>query len=320
MYLSVINVKEYLQKPKSLKMKSVFLLFFFTAFLGFSQNPTDILLTQTIPKLLLANSSEDYFKAKKMLLNLEKEDGEWPEEKLRLLSASYTHGDLEFFKKELLNLVEHYGFDILQLNNSLNYYEALTSGELSNWFKMNYPPLRAKWLENNLDKLPYIKALNDLYVKDQTLASLFSTINSQNFENEKTKKMLDSIFLEETKNHFSELLNIYNKIGVYPSAKSFAIPHSPYFLVEMHALKSPSISFECLEQIYPFYEKAYLNKEITYLVFRDFDTQLLFSTGKQYFGTVKESEVPESFLDENGEIPVIDEAYLKERRVKLQWN
>lgn len=88
----------------------------------------------------------------------------------------------------------------------------------------------------------------------------------------------------------------------------------------MHALKSPSISFECLEQIYPLYEKAYLNKEITYLVFRDFDTQLLFSTGKQYFGTVKESEVPESFLDENRKIPVINEPYLKERRAKLQWN
>lgn len=220
----------------------------------------------------------------------------------------------------MLNLVEHYGFDILQLNNRLSYYQALVTGELSNWFKMHYPPLRAKWLENNLEKLPYIKALNDLYVKDQTLANLYSTINSQDFKDEKAKEILDTIFLEETKSHFLELLNIYKKIETYPSAKSFALPQSSHFLVEMHALKIPSISLECLEQIYPYYEKTYLNNQITYLVFRDFDTQLILSKGKQYFGTVKESEIPESFLDKSGKIPVVDAVHLKERRTKLGWD
>lgn len=302
-------------------MKTYFLFYFlFTISVGFSQNQTDILLTQEIPKLLLTNTSEDYFKATELLLNLEKESGEWPEQKLQLLSASYKNGDLEFFKEELLSLVENYGFDLLQLNNRLNYYEALTTGELSDWFKNNYPDLRAKWLENNLEKLPYIKALNDLYVKDQTLASFAATINFQDFEDEKTKQVLDFILIEETKNHFSELLDIYKKVGKYPSANSFALPQSPYFLVETHALKTPSISMECLEQIYPYYEKAYLNKEITYLVFRDYDTQMLFSIGKQYFGTLKEAEVPESFLDENGRIPVLDEVHLKERRAKLRWD
>ncbi len=297
-----------------------FFLSLFALTVATSQTQTDIIFTQQIPKLLLTNSSADYFRAKELLSNLEKEDGEWPEQKLQLLSPSYTNGDLDFFKEELLNLVENYGFDILQLNNRLNYYEALANGELSAWFKKNYPQLRAKWLENNLEKLPYIKSLNDLYFKDQTLADFLNTINSQNFEDEKVQQLLNAIFLDETKNNFSELLNIYTQIGKYPSAKSFAIPQSPYFLVEMHALKTPSISFECLEQIYPYYEKAYLNNEITYLVFRDFDTQLIFSTGKQYFGTVKESEVPQSFLDKNGKIPVIDVDHLIKRRAKLGWD
>jgi|SRR5690554_4268278 len=294
--------------------------FLIIVFSANAQTKNDILLTQTIPKLLLTNSFENYSKAKKMLQNIEKECGKWPEQKLQLLSSSYKIGDLEFFKEQLLILVEYHGFDIFQLNSRLNYYEALTTGELSAWFSENYPSLRAKWLENNFEKLPYIKVLNDLFVKDQTLANLYSTINSQDLEDEKAKEILGTIFLEETKNHFSELLNIYKKIKTYPSAKSFALPQSPYFLVEIHALKIPSISFECLEQIYPYYEKAYLNNQITYLVFRDFDTQLILSTGKQYFGTVKESEIPQSFLDEKGKIPVFKSELLKNRREKLGWD
>ncbi len=285
-----------------------------------SQNQTDILLTQQIPKLLSTNTSEDYFLAKDLLLNLEKESGAWPEEKLRLLSVSYRIGDSDFFKEELLSLIEHYGYDILQLNNRSSYYWALTSGELSSWFNTNYPLYRALWLEKNLEKMPYIKALNDLYIKDQTLGSFGAIITSQNFEDEKTTKKLDSILIEQTKDNFIELLDIYSEIGTYPSAKTFALPQSPFFLVEIHALKTPSISLDCLKQIYPYYEKAYLNNEITYLAFKDYDAQMLYSSGKQYFGTLKEHEVPESFLDENGKIPVDDEIHLKERRAKLGWN
>lgn len=268
----------------------------------------------------MSNASDDYYTAKRMFLDLEKKNGAWPEQKLQLLSASYRIGDLDFFKEELLKLVENHGFDILQLNSGLNYYEALTTGELSHWFKNNYPSLRAKWLENNLEKIFNIKALNDLYVKDQTLASFAATINSHTYKNEETKQLLDSVLIETTKNHFSELLGIYKKIGKYPSAKSFALPQSPYFLVEMHALKIPSLWAACLQEIYPYYENAYLDNEITYSVFRNFDIQLLFSIGKQYFGTVNESEVPESFLDKNGKIPVFDEDHLNQRRAKLGWD
>jgi|SRR5690554_2468037 len=306
---------------KNLKNNSVFLFFLFFNFTTVSsQNQTDILLTQKIPQLLLSNTSEDYLTAKEIFLDLEKKNVAWPEQKLQLLSTSYRSGDLDFFKEELLKLVENHGFDMLQLNSGLNYYDALTKGELSYWFKVNYPDLRAKWLENNLEKMSNIKALNDLYIKDQTLASFAATINSHTYKNEGTKQLLDSILIETTKNHFSELLEIYDKIGKYPSAKSFALPQSPYFLVETHALKTPSLWFECLQKIYPYYENAYLSNEITYLVFRNFDIQLLFSIGKQYFGTVKESEVPESFLDKNGKIPTFDENGLQERRTKLGWD
>lgn len=86
-----------------------------------------------------------------------------------------------------------------------------------------------------------------------------------------------------------------------------------------HVLKVPSISLDYLKQIYPYYEKAYLNNEIDYLVFRNYDAQLLMSSGSQYFGTLSDDEVPNSFLDENRKIPIIDESTLKKRRKKLKW-
>lgn len=109
------------------------------------------------------------------------------------------------------------------------------------------------------------------------------------------------------------------KIGSYPSAKTFTLSQTPYFLIETHILKDPEISLTYLQQIYPLYEKAYLNNEIDYLVFRNYDIQMLLSLGKQYFGTIKNNEVPETFLDENGNIPILDEENLIKRREKLKW-
>lgn len=302
-------------------MKYLFIVFTsFTLSFGYSQNEKDIILTQTIPKLLLKNTVDDYFKAKEILLNLEKEYGEFPEHKLQLLSASYGNGDLDFFKVELLHLVEKYGLDIIQLDKRINYYQALTIDELATWFKENYPEKRIKWLKDNFEKLSLIKALDDLYVKDQTLASFATSVNSIQFKDPKDKDSMYEVLINESKNHFAELLDIYKKIGRYPSAKTFALPQSPYFLVETHVLKTPSISLDCLNQIYPYYENAYINNEIDYLVFKNYDSQLLLSTGKQYFGTLKESEVPKAFLDENGKILVADAENLNRRRSRLGWD
>ena len=297
----------------------LFFALFFFCLLGNSQNEKDIILTKTIPGLLIKNISEDYQEAKKMLLEMEEKHGPLPEHKFQLLNASYKNKDVEFFKKELILLVENYGLDLIFLNKRTSYYEALTTGELSNWFKDVYPESRAIWLKNNFGKIPYLKELNDFYSKDQALASLASTIRSDNTLDKDTKEKINSLILNESISLFTELLELYKKIGAYPSAKSFSLPQSPYFLIETHVLKVPSISLDYLKQIYPYYEKAYLNNEIDYLVFRNYDAQLLWSTGSQYFGTLSDDEVPSSYLDENGKIPIIDESTLKERRKKLKW-
>lgn len=297
----------------------VFFIIYFICHLGNAQTEKDILLTKTIPGLLMKNTSEDYQTAKKVLLEMEEKHGSLPEHKFQLLRSSYRIGDIEFFKKELITLVENYGLDLIFLDKRTSYYEALTTGELSNWFKNVYPESRAIWLKNNFDKIPYLKELNDFYVQDQTLASLANTIRSDNTLDKDTKEKINSLILNESISLFTELLELYKKIGTYPSAKSFSLPQSSYFLVETHVLKVPSISLEYLKQIYPYYEKAYLNNEIDYLVFRNYDAQLLMSSGSQYFGTLSDDEVPNSFLDENGKIPIIDESTLKKKRKKLKW-
>jgi len=93
--------------------------------------------------------------------------------------------------------------------------------------------------------------------------------------------------LNESKIQFAELLDLYKRIGTYPSAKTFSLPQTPYFLIETHILKTPSISLDYSRQICPYYEKTYLNNEIDYLVFRNYDIQMLMSSGAQYFGTIK---------------------------------
>lgn len=286
-------------------------------FYGISQTKKDILLTKTIPNLVSKNTSEAYQTAKEILLRLEEKNGPLPEHKFQLLSSSFTNGDIIFFKKELISLVENFGFDLILLDKRTNYYEAITTGSLSNWFRKKYPESRAKWLNNNFDKIPYIKELNDLYVKDQTLASISSTIRSQIRNG--NKKTIDSLILNESKILFAELLDVCKKIGTYPSAKIFSLPQTPYFLVETHILKTPSISLDYLKQIYPYYKNAYLNNEIDYLVFRNYDIQMLMSSGKQYFGTIKKDEVPKTFLNKDGNIPIVDEDNLLERRKKLGW-
>lgn len=107
--------------------------------MGNAQTEKDILLTKTIPGLLMKNTSEDYQTAKKVLLEMEEKHGSLPEHKFQLLRSSYRIGDIEFFKKELITLVENYGLDLIFLDKRTSYYEALTTGELSNWFKNVYP-------------------------------------------------------------------------------------------------------------------------------------------------------------------------------------
>lgn len=303
-------------------MKKIHFLFviYFICYLGNSQTDKDIILTKTIPELLLENNEEAYHVAKKLLQDLESEYGPLPEHKFQFLSSSYTTGDLAFFKTELISLVENFGLDLIFLDKRISYYKAITTGELSNWFRDVYPNSRAIWLVNNFEKIPYLKELNDFYVKDQTLASLANAIRSDITLENDAKEKINSLVLQESKSLFSDLLALYENIGAYPSAKSFSLPQSPYFLVETHVLKIPSISFDYLKKIYPYYESAYLNNEIDYQVFRDFDAQLLFSTGSQYFGTINEKEVPDTFLNENGKAPNVDESTLEDRRRKLKWD
>src|SRR5690606_35857414 len=244
-----------------------FIVLYFFCFLGIAQTKEDIVLTKTIPDLLMKKSFENYQEAKKLLLSLEEKRGSLPEHKFQLLSSSYENGDILFFKEELISLVENYGLDLIVLDKRINYYEALTTGDLSDWFKIVYPESRAIWLKNNFDKIPYLKELNDFYVKDQTLASIATDIRANTTMDNDTKEKMNSLVLNESHSLFAELLELYKKIGAYPSAKSFSLPQSPYFLVETHLLKIPSISLDYLKQIYPYYEKAYLNNEIDYLVF-----------------------------------------------------
>lgn len=307
-------------------MKFLLLLFLFAINFCFSQSPKDIVLTKTVPDLLLNNNKADYLKVKNLINRLEEEYGDLPDYTRSLLKYSLEYGDIVFFKKEFIHLVREYGLNLNHLHRRNAFYQTLTQGELSEWFWQEYPKHRIIWIKNNHEKLPYIDKLNALYIKDQNLANLYRMAKEEisvNSKNKLLEQTIDSIFLKKTLDHFAEFLGLIQNIGYYPSSKNFALPETPYFLVATHAMKIPSVSMKCLKQIYPYWEKAYLKGKIDYLVFRNFDIQLLMSTGKQYFGTVQYEEIPISFLEhlnlKNKTVPVLNPEGLKERRKKLGW-
>ncbi|HET8810049.1 MAG TPA: hypothetical protein VFM65_07275 [Flavobacteriaceae bacterium] len=307
-------------------MKNIRFILIFLCLVNFSfgQTKRDILLNENIPSLLASNNPKDYFKAKNLLLELEETTGFLPQERFQLLNDSFEHQDLSFFKKNLRILTKEYGFNLILLNKGINYYKSLTTGELSLWFRKVYPKDRAKWLRENYEKIPYLKQLNDLAVKDQTLAALWNRINSITLS-EESKKKIRSIFLEKTISNFQDFLWICKETQAYPTSKTFSLTQTPYFLVTTHMLKTPGYSMEYLKKIYPYWEEAYLSGNMDYLSFLNFDSQLFLSTGKQYFGLLKTKEIPEYVLKMKGlakedAVPVLDEENLGQRRKNLGWD
>lgn len=277
----------------SLKSIQIRLLIFLLASPLFAQSEKDIVLNEKI------FNEEDYFQAKHLLLELEEKTGYLPQETFHFLNASYKADDLLFLKTNLIKLTKEYGFDLSLLKPSTSYYTSIVSGSLSEWFKEVYPQARAKWLAENYWKIPYIKELNDLYVKDK--CGKYRQFN------------------------IDELLWICKEIGGYPNAKNFALAQTDFFIVEMHLIQSPDFPLDYFKKIYPYWEKAYLEGNMDYTHFKNFDIQLFLATGKQYFGLLHPKKMPETLLemknmDRNDSIPVLDAENLAERRKKLGWN
>lgn len=291
----------------------------------FSQSKKDIIFNQEIFDLLISNDKNDYVKAKNLFTNLQKKNGYLPEYVYRFLGSSYKNNDMVFFKKNLIILTQDYGFDLSLLDKRATYYESLTTGKLADWFKNIYPKSRAIWLKNNYDKIPYLHELNNFATKDQIFVKFASKLNNELKLKNEEKFILDSLIIDQNKKNFDEFICFVDEIGGYPTAGYFTLNQTPFYLIQTHTLKIPDLALDNLSRIYPYWERAYLNGEIDYVPFYNFDSQLFVATGKQYFGLLKTEDFSEYILSRKGltlkdSIPVLDQENLKIRRQKLNWD
>ncbi len=286
-----------------------------------SQNDRDKLILDSIEPYInhINLTKEQYFQTKKAIGILETDYGYEPDYKYRLLDKSYIFDDLEFFKQELAVLVEKYGFHVAYMSESESYFEAITKGVLKEWFKKMYLEKHFIWLQNNFEKQIDLRKLNELRAKDQLVnkyaAKLPHTLKLDSVQNALNLKYLQDFFYT----NITDLYQITNKWSSYPTGKSFAIIQNNFGVVEFHNSQVIENFERYWPQFFPFYKKAYLNNQITYMPFRNHDNFSYLHYGFQKFGLISIKDIPQEYRKNDDEIPIHDIKFMNEVKRELKW-
>lgn len=283
-----------------------------------SQNERDIIIQDSLSYMVMYTN---YPLAKKRILKLEEEYGYEPELKYRLISQSFKNNDLDFFKKELTVLVEKYGFQLIYIKETEPYYTAITTGELSLWFKEMYLEKHFVWMKNNFDKQLDLKKLNDIGNKDQLIRRYSGLLNKvlalDSIQIINTYKAVGELDFE----NIADLYGITHKWKAYPTGKSFALIQRSFTIAEIHNLKTKENFDRFWLLFYPFYKKAYLNDQISYIHFKNYDSYSYVHYGYQKFGLLTVNEIPDIYLKEDlKEIPLKDFDFYFKILKEFNWN
>lgn len=297
---------------------SIFLLLYS---IGISQSSRDEYILERIESDIsnLNLSKERYFEIKAAIEKLEKENGYQPDFKYRLLDKSFVFNDIDFFMQELSILVENYGFNIAYTTGSESYFKAITTGELKEWFKEMYLIRHFKWLVNNFDKQFDLRKLNELRMKDQLInsfaAKITHTVKLDSVQKNLQLKHLNDFYYS----NIMDLFHIMQKWSVYPTGKSFALVQNNFGVVEFHNNQVRENFDRFWPLFYPYYKKAYLNDEITYMPFRNHDNFSFLHYGFQEFGLISIKNIPLEHRKDDNEIPIKNLDFMLEIRKELKW-
>ncbi len=283
-----------------------------------SQNQRDIIVQDSLSFLVMYTN---YPLAKKRLLKLEEKYGYEPELKHRLISQSFKNNDLAFFKNELSILVEKYGFQLIYTKETEPYYTAITEGELSSWFKEMYLEKHFVWMKNNFEKQLDLKKLNDIVAKDQLIRKhtnlLSRKLDFDSIQNRKKNKVISELDFE----NIADLYEVTQKREAYPTGKSFALIQRSFIMTEMNNLEAKENFERFWLLFYPFYKKAYLNNEISYIHFKNYDSYSYIHHGYQKFGLLKSENIPDLYMNTGlKEIPLKDFDFYFKILKEFNWN
>lgn len=245
-----------------------------------------------------------------------------PEILYTALNDIYKFNDINYFKEVLTLLTRKYGFNLSYATGYENYYNDIIKGDLAIWFKEMYIKNHSEWLSENLDKQIDIYRLNNLKEKDQLVHKAIISILDIKGLTEEQKNELNRIDDANFNRNLDTLLEISTKIDNLPTGNSFALIQKHYGIVETHAMQRPSTFEKAWQGLLPFYKKAYLNKNISSLYFRNIDSHMYKYNGKQLFNLLKIEDIPESWKNNpnDKEIPLTDPDQTKKLRQELGWN
>lgn len=283
-----------------------------------AQNERDIIVNDSLSFIAIYTN---YPLAKKRILKLEEKFGYEPELKYRLIGQSYRNNDLDFFKKQLTILVEKYGFQLIYLTENEPYYTAITEGELSGWFKEMYLEKHFIWMKNNFNKQLELKKLNDIRDKAVLIRThtnlLAKKLEFDSIQNSKKNKVMSDSDFE----NIADLYQVTHKWEKYPTGKSFALIQKNYIMVEMNNLEAKENFERFWLLFYPFYKKAYLNNEISYIHFKNYDSYSYIHHGYQKFGLLKPEEIQDSYMNSGlKEVPLKDFDFYFKILKEFNWN
>lgn len=297
---------------------SIALLLF--SLLVMSQTKRDIFLRDSIIKPInykQVTNKKIYDKTYDLLKKTDTEFGCEKDIHLKILEFSYFHNDLDNFKKDLLVLVKNYGFKIDYLTTNENYYNDLMNGKLSNWFKKMYLKNHLIWVENNFDKLNDIRALNEINIKDQTLAKLSNVMLDVNLNQSDSIKIYTVI----------QRLNAENLQLIYKiSEKNNCFILSKKFPVIQNNLNSAIIhNFQMnlddsWNLLFPYIKTAYKNNEIDNVIFQNYDFYRYLKDGYQEFNSYKIEQIPPDFRKDQDTIPLKDVDFFNEFKKEMIWD
>lgn len=299
-----------------INLSFAFLLF---SLLVMSQTKRDIFLRDSIIKPInykQVTNKKIYHKTYDLLKKMDSEFGYEKDIHLKILEFSYFHNDLDNFKKDLLVLVKDYGFKIDYLTTNENYYNDLINGKLSNWFKKMYLKNHLIWVENNFDKLNDIRALNEINIKDQTLAKLSNVMLDVNLNQSDSIKIYTVI----------QRLNAENLQLIYKiSEKNNCFILSKKFPVIQNNLNSAIIhNFQMnlddsWNLLFPYIKTAYKNNGIDNVIFQNYDFYRYLKDGYQEFNSYRIEQIPPDFRKNQDPIPLKDVDFFNEFKKEMKW-
>lgn len=287
--------------------------------LNVAQTKRDFLLKDSIIKPINSKQLLDkrvYDKTYSLLKNMDDEFGYEKDIHLKILEYSYFHNELQDFKYNLTILVKEYGLKIDYLTTNENYYNDLMNGKLSNWFKKMYLKNHLKWVENNFDKLNDIRVLNEINIKDQTLAKLSNVMIDVNLNQSDSIKIYNVIQRLNTEN-LQLIHKISEKSNCFVLSKKFPIIQNNLNSAIIHNFQmniDDSWNF-----LYSYIKAAYKNNEIDSVIFQNYDFYRYLKDGYQEFNSYKIEQIPTDFRKNKDSIPLKDVIFFNEFKKEMKW-